>query len=459
METNLIPILSIPLLLLSTFLFYRASGQLDPFRLNTLSFTYYSLLIMSAIGAVFIGMGIDRHRVTAFIVHPQTRLNTWGIIMALMIVIPLLWILYSRVMRFDPKDYQKYLSRPIHPDPEGLSWTLCLIMAVISIVAVIYVMVQIGLENNPILAALRGEEREELQRLRIAAGAGFPGNHYIKNLLAILMTQFASLITLVNLQMYRKRRWLLLFVALFLAASLMCIYNLEKAPILKYLLTLMILIVLMGAKIKTWQKLLIVICGVAAVLLMYLVFADMQPSQLLSLEAGPINRLFITSSIGSFLHLEAFTYVFPKLGGQSLHRILSKGLLGFDEVVRSGRVIMEYTNPEGVKKGIAGVFNALFIGEAYANFGYWGIFLSTIWISLIFFAVHYLFVEVLSKNPANLALFAYLSFNLPYTLHGGFADYVVNSVWFFVIGVTILYNMTNKILGGPHAEHNLSRTQ
>jgi hypothetical protein len=102
------------------------------------------------------------------------------------------------------------------------------------------------------------------------------------------------------------------------------------------------------------------------------------------------------------------------------------------EHVRSARVVMENYFPERVEEGIAGVLNTLYAGEAYANFGYNGIIIGTLYVGF-FIQVLYIGFLRLPKHPVLIVLFIFFTVNIPRVVVGGFADFLFNPFWIMIV--------------------------
>ena len=96
---------------------------------------------------------------------------------------------------------------------------------------------------------------------------------------------------------------------------------------------------------------------------------------------------------------------------------------------------MEYFNPSAVEEGTAGVMNALFVGEAYANWGLIGVAAAPFVVAFPFSLALGLLLR-LRKSPASMTLYLALFIFFTGSIQGGFVDYIYNvsaliSVFFF----------------------------
>ena len=120
-------------------------------------------------------------------------------------------------------------------------------------------------------------------------------------------------------------------------------------------------------------------------------------------------------------------------------------IFGYDEVVRSGRVVMNTVNYRGIREGTAGVYNGLFLGEAYANFGQLGVAIASIHVPIVFFLVSFIFTRV-RKPPITIALYAYLTVQLLMTINGGYFDYFYSTIFLAVILTGVAMEIFIRIL-------------
>src|SRR5690606_30295111 len=91
--------------------------------------------------------------------------------------------------------------------------------------------------------------------------------------------------------------------------------------------------------------------------------------------------------------------------------------------------------PDAVASGRAGVMNTLFVGEAYANFGWLGVFISPLVVGLVIQSIYVLVISQ-PRGPVNMCIFILMFYSMPIT--GGFADFIWNPGWIFIFLVLLL---------------------
>lgn len=433
------------MLVFSTLLYRRAAGTLDVTRLNPVGATYYFYLFLSLFGTTLVLLGTDQHHMLSFIRHDQTKWLAWLSVLLLMLIFPLVVIMLNRLTHYDPHCFADYCQKSINPIKRQADFIVVLGASLICIASVFYVYYIIGIRDNPILNLIAGVDSTTLNQLRIQAGAQFPGNIYIKNIIAKGITPFISMIAFVYMRKTKERKWIILFVIMFIVSNLMAVYDLSKAPIVVYWITFLFVCLYYGDRVRLRHVGILGLFGAGAIGSMYYFIYNRPLTFILSFN-GPINRLLMTTPMAFLLHLEVYAYRFPLLNGASLPAFIGSTLFGQETVIRSARQVMQAVNYEGIRTGEAGVYNGLFLGEAFANFGIWGLLFSIVHVAALFFVLTYAITRI-EKSPITISLFAILTVNLLMTLNGGYADYIFNTMWFILIVTAGLLKLAMVILG------------
>lgn len=443
----IIIILSILSFGISIYLFQKVASTLDFTKINLISLVFYSLTILAFVGSVLIGLGVDNHYMGKHIDHQKTRVMGWIMVQTVMIFLPLTMLLFKRLLKVKKKEFFNYLNSNVSniiSKEDKEVFIIISLLSFISIGSIIYTYYKIGLSNNPILNLIKGASSIELAQLRTKAGRGFSGNVYIKNIFALALTPFLSYISYIYFRIQKNKKWFTIFILLFISSILIVFYDLQKAPVLRYLITFIIINIYFGDKINLKQVLIYGFSGVIAIIIMYVFISGESLGNIFTFRSGPLNRILLSQSMSVFLHYEVFTYRGHFIGGASFPSIISENIFGLNHL-RSARWIMIILRPKLVKEGIAGVYNGLFVGEAYANFGLLGVAFSIIYVGLFLYLIHVYFIRH-KKNAITLALYAYLTINYEGILHGGFVDFIYSPVMLFIVLVSIAIIVSSKIM-------------
>ena len=118
------------------------------------------------------------------------------------------------------------------------------------------------------------------------------------------------------------------------------------------------------------------------------------------------------------------------------------------EGLRSGRVVMSIYNAAGVEANTAGVMNTIFVGEAYANYGFIGVIVAPIVFGVIIGLFAYL-LPCLKKSPTSILLYVQMTLRFVTIVEGGFVDIFYSASTIFVILIVIIM----KLLTGYQDNH------
>ncbi|MDP4163970.1 MAG: O-antigen polymerase [Bacillota bacterium] len=449
LDLILYPILWLLILVGSVYFFKRTGGTLSLLKpnLNSIIF-YYSFLISSYIGTLLIAMGIDDYYMINRLVFPENRAIGFYAISFVMLFFPLVAFLLSKLVGFDAsREFNDYLKKDIELPvaKKNEFFLLFAFISFISLAAVAYTFLKTA--HVPILELVLRRTTLTPGELRIEAERNFGGNVLVRNLFAIALTPILSLVAYAFAVKTRELKWHLLFLALFVGAILINVYDLAKSPIFFYLIMFLLLKLYIGKsfnfltfrenfirfslnKMAIWG-----VAGLAVLIMMYIVVQGVTNiGEYLSYKSGPVGRVIFAQIAPTFLHFDTFPSAIPFLNGRTLPSTVLQ-LFDLDQV-RSARLVMARVFPENIENGTAGVLNTLYIAEAYANFGYLGIIVGTIYIAVLVQAMYISFLR-LPKNPIYLSLFVYFSINIPRTLVGGFTDFLFNPIWLMITGLLV----------------------
>lgn len=428
--------ISIIVVIVSFFLFKKVAGTMSLTQLNMISYNYYySLILQSFIGVNIVILGLDNHYLLNRINDFSIKQTAYFSVVFVMILMPLSMLLTSFVCRFNAKkEWDLYTKREIKhvisANDKAVFVTL-IIFTMVSFLSIIYTFISIG--TIPLFKALSGTTGEEAARLRIIASREFDGIVYIRNIFGLTMTPILSYIAYSYTVKSNYIGWKILFRILLVLSIFALTYNLAKAPLLVYILGFIFLKVIIKGKINIKGIIKYVVMVIVLIGIFY-IFIMNYKERFLDINSGPLGRILLGQITGLYFHFVYFPDVVPFLHGRSFPSFISE-LFGY-ESVRSARIVMELVNPRGVELGTAGVMNTLFIGEAYANFGWIGVFFGIIYVGLFIQLMYIIFMR-LPKNPITIALFAYYSYSLPLT--GGFFDFIYNPGMFITLIIILFF--------------------
>ncbi|WP_144509592.1 oligosaccharide repeat unit polymerase [Bacillus sp. FJAT-22090] len=415
----------------STYLFAKVSGSLSLVKPNMISIIYYySFLISSYIGGLLIALGIDDYYMIKRMDHEEYRIIGFVLLTILMILFPLTQLVVGRIFGFNSQlEFDRYLHEPVRTsvDKNRRIFKLAFgALAAISVLAIAYSLLKTN--TVPIFELLKGNT-SDLAKMRIDASRGISGiDVYIRNIFGIALTPVLSIIAFVYATQTKTLYWKFLFFMLFVSSILISTYDLAKSPIFFYIIMLLLAAVYTGRLKLNWRRIsAYIIAGSVLLVVMYIAIQGVtEVGSFLAYNSGPIGRIILAQISPFFLHLDTFSHSLSLLEAKGLPSFIAKV---FDvEQVRSARMVMENVFPENIDKGTGGVLNTIFLGEAFASFGYIGVMIAIIYIAIVIQILYIIFLR-LPKTPVVIALFIYFTINIPRTLVGGVSDFFFNPIW------------------------------
>lgn len=405
-----------------TILFYKAAGTLSFKKINIITYSYYSLIAYSYIGASLVYLGFREHYLIQKISNEAVIDRTFFVVVYTSVCLAVFIIFFNRIFSSIPvqKRYSSYLQKnTVCRGNEKTAFFMLAGISVICLLSVCYVFYYIG--YVPLFKIFdHGFDRAVA---RIDISRNFRGNIYIKNIVMLSISPLISYLAYVFYRITKKTKWKLLFFFMFVLCIFIKTYDFSKSPILNYLIGFYLIEIMLGS-IKSIKYFIALGLGIAAIIIVQ--YGGIKNvSSFLSISNGPLGRIFISQPATLFLHLQTFPEQVPFLNGASLPTALAE-IAGIEQSwVRSGRVVMEVYNPAGIAAGSAGVMNAVFAGEAYANWGMPGVMTAPVLVSFILALIFNCTVKS-EKNPFNIVIYIALLQIYAGCLQGGFVDFLYN---------------------------------
>jgi hypothetical protein len=457
MENIVIILLSLIVFLISLLLMKFAAGDVSISKLNMLSFTFYVFFILhSYIGSILILMFPDErfNMMISAIRNRDVFIYGWLGVSYAMIMFPCGIILAKTIagkfVRL--KSYRNYIFQPLtHSYSYSDSYTKCFLYPtyLLCILVAIYVVLNVGIST--IVSAFSIEDQVALLVLRKDLSENFTGNLYVKNIVGMILTPIMCYISYLYYKLTKGKVDFAFFVVLFLCTFILLTYKFEKSPFVMFLLGFLFLKIYLGGRVNLRLIFALGTCLFIGLIGIYLfITKNSDPSYLLSpFKEGLVGRVLISGISSLYSHLEVFPTYVDHIGFNSLSNLVSN-TIGENLHSRSGRVVLEIYAPGWVENGYGGVFNTLFIGEAWANFGLLGLLFSPIWVGFLHGLIFHFIISV-RKTPIALGVFVYLSYKT--SIMGGINDYIYNIRLSLALLIVLIITISAKFL------HELYRTK
>lgn len=450
-------------ILISTLLFRYSCGTIALNRIHMVSFIFYVYFILqSYIGSIIVLLYPNEYfnRLINQIDYDKTKLYVWLALSYMLIAFPIGMISARKVMNIKNvrRLFNQYVDSPIIPSMSNRDTFVRAILYIFSFIcvcSVVYTYNYIGGFGN-LIKMFSIDSQVKMLILRTEISQEFGGNVIIKNLFGLTLLPILSFVSYSYYCMTKRKGDLLWFGIMFIFTFLFLVHDFQKSPFILYLTGFVFIYILNHGTLS--KKTLFFLLGVFLLLFIivyFLIVKNVEVVYLLSpFKEGLVGRILISEISSLYCHFEYFPKGHDFLGIGSLSNFINV-IFDIDGVPRSGRIIMESYAPSWVKQGYGGVFNTIFIGEAWANFGILGVILSPLWTGFIIGCLYYLFLR-LPKTPMFLGLFVYFSYRS--SIVGGFNDYIYNSKYLtllFVIFIIIASSKALKIINQNSSEKNI----
>lgn len=412
-------IISLMIMFVSFLMFKRAFGTMNITQyMPFMHLFYFQILLMTLIGIEFIYGGIYSDVLKDFGVTKQSIVTALLAVWYSTVAISVVLMVSLRNMKNQTKAFWENPMVKEGLDSEKEFFFVCTLVAVLCVV-------HLYLNNAPIFQVLKGNMGSVLAA-RVAYNRNFGGSHLIKNVLGESISVLVAYITYLYYRTYKTGYWRLTAVINFCCGFLISGASLSKSGIVLFIIPYMFLLVCSGEKIQIGKYVKLGILCMFFLVIMYSVQTKGMSGGwrvLLDFRNGPLGRILYVQ----IQSLPAYFMIFPRLHpftvGQGISFLQYIGM----PHIEAARVVAQYLEPAGVASGRIGVANTLYIGDAYANFGWLGVLLAPVIVACLY-AFFYKKLVNSEKTPMNVAVHITILYSLTNAYTGGFCSgYLVNT--------------------------------
>ena len=299
-----------------------------------------------------------------------------------------------------------------------------------------------GLENLAITAILNNLDASEVAFARSSMTNNYVGNlHWIKFVTNDLF--FFVILYLTIIFLIKERLNIILYLSLTLIYSVNLLVTTEKAPIIDFLLSILMLkyFFLNTNRLNIYKTFL----PIASVLMvLFFVYKSFMPITSIS----QVFYFILSRTLGgqiqvAYYYLDFFPNFHPYLYGLSFPN--PSGILPFTNFALTQQV-HSWVHPELASIGIIGSMPTIFWGELYANFGILGIIICTPIIGLLLYILNWYFDS--QKNYIlGLSMFVFLMFHYKNLALSSLSNYIfdINLVLILMISVILRINFNKNV--------------
>ena len=354
--------------------------------------------------------------------------------------------------------YEIFLEEKSIISSDNNAYNIALFATLIGIVATVYVFLKLG--NVPLISFIKNPSLSGI--LRSSSTKEYTGSAFVRSTIMMTFTPLISYFCWIyfrTLEGPARQRWKALLIINIILSVVIKTYNLEKSPVVYYFFYFLILDLMMGGKTRdifnskkfnrNFHRAIIALAILIAGMYIYSGYTG----SLFSFSNGPISRIFITQPSTLFLHIQVFPKYHSFLKGASLPTAVSWIVGSKESWLRSGKIVMQIYNRAGVLSGEAGVMNAFFPGEAYANWGILGVIVSPIIVAL---PISLTFSMLLRRAKTPYVMIVYIALFITFTnpIQGGFVDFIYsfNAIMIILLALGLNAFINNGLIRISYAK-------
>ena len=428
------------LVVLTCYFMLSKISVIDPVRLNLESYILFVVIFISMFGSV-VFYATDANYAERYISGQNVAFLNLVSVSYVSLVFVATFYMWHRIFPLNTSQnrmFRENLVTHFGSDQVFIYMTLLLILALACVYS------YSSLDLVPVVEMVTGGD---LKAARYSSKFGYQGSGLIRNLLLIKLSIILSGILLsyaLTTVRFRVVCWIMFCVSFCLAILGVTFFG-SKAPLIMLFMSYYCVYIY---STNSRPRVAFYVLSTVLVTIIVGLFYLMSGSVGVDLYSGFISRLLVIPILGHILSLQYFPSEIDFLHGQSFPRLFTE-LFGY-ESVRSSALIMEAINPEGVANSTAGVVSSLYSAEAYANFGWIGMFLAPILVASVVFLIKSFVLRLRpsGKSPEKIALYGYIIMYLPFM--GGFVDFFWNVSLVFVFICTHILFYTRLALGKGH---------
>lgn len=421
-------------IVLSYPMFKALAGSMNLTSLNMISTIYYfNILMLTFFGAYAISEGLGDNPVLDGVTEETKQIGYYFIIYSIFsfsaAALGVMKLLLGK--KTSAFIHIKYFKQPIvapmgRNDGQMRGWLYFL--TGVCFLSAVYVTTINGGVPQVLLLSL--EDQVGSLVARVSFERDFPGIIYIKTILFEQVTIFLSLVSYCYYLMSRSRKDYFWFLLTFFLSVYSVTFSLSKSQLVVYLSYFIFIRIYSGGPLPM-KYISIVLGGLISILVFLFVVVTKMDSEMILIYM--LNRLFIDQISGTYLMLEIFPSSYGHVGLCSLTNLIPSSICASTEPAT--RLAMQHAFPVGSHQGVMNLLSTYYLGEAWANFGYFGLLVAPIYVGFLI-AFFYFTVLRMRKTPCTIALLAFVSFGTNFSSQ--FNGYVYNMLFLVTLIIVML---------------------
>lgn len=404
-----------------TVLFFIALAKLVKINLfspSIITIFFWMYLVFAYLGIFALYFGLDEYRFILGVNDRLRILQLWFYSSVALLSIIMGFIFSNKLLSMDLK------SSNLNKEQLSLTKSTKLVLLILFFVSIIVFLLYLSkLPSIPIVSLLLGTSEGNLKSLRSAATNAFPGDYHWYSLFFNSIFCFLCYVTFAELLKKYNKVNIFIFLSVFAFTAFAAIVPTHKAPIIWILIGLIITYMIVRNKRFSFKTIMLfTIISIPTLTFMYKFFMGYQDRTLFEIFNSILSRTFTGQITPAYFYLEIFPKKVDFLLGRSLPNPM--GIFPWENYQINVEV-MNYMNPHLIGSDIVGSAPTVYWAEAYANFGFFGIIVTSIIIGVLLYSIQYIVLS-LPKSSLTIGLNTWLMLELQKLSITGISNFMLN---------------------------------
>lgn len=404
-------------------------------RLSIPSFTFVSMFLLGYAGYSILYFQLIDYRVSIGIERQDLVLTAWMASSFTILSMVLGFFLFARA--FPTSRLKPNRSDFVNELLPFQNFALFVLLTLSLLVLLLYLA---QVPKIALLVSIMGGG-EESKFVRSEMGNNFSGKYHWYSLFMHDVAKLVAFSFFAQWRLTKKKLAGFMFFLSFLLVAFSTLMATEKAPFAWFILGLFLvhIIVKKRGRIRVGGALIAVGVMLAFLILAYQVFMGSGEAVVAAQHA--FSRALTGSTGSSYFYLEFVPDQQGFLMGRSFPN--PAGILPFEHF-RLTVELMQWRFPAEARAGIVGSSPAVFWAELYANFGWLGLLIPSIFVGFILAALEFL-VDAVCTSPVVVGLKVWMLLHFKSLATSGLSDYIVDMpLWILTFITLAIVTVTNR---------------
>lgn len=403
-------------------------------------FQFYNVfyIIFIYVGAVSLNLyQFEYEDYYGFYGRKDLLLNIWILSSSCLILVPVGSILFNSFLKINSLKFSSKSSNEIlfldKFDYSIYSFVFAVLLLLFSFIAFFIYLNNVG--DLAILHLFDGLAASELGLLRSDATNNFSGKLHRYQL---FLKNIPNILLIVSFLLKGKKKyWYFFFIVVFIVNIFFALLNVEKTPIIKIFILLIISQQVLSLKIPKWDVIKFILFSLFILFILYSLVMGMEGRFIFDILGAIFHRIFI-GQVHPLYWWQLYLEKYGPVGYTSLPNPLN--IFGF--LPKSLTVLVfDFAHPELVKSGIQGSMPTIFFAYWMLSFGVFYSYVSMILFGAIIqsFELFFIFLRKISPNVYVVSFYIFMIDYFTSFIASGIDSIIFDIQWIFSLFILCLF--------------------